>query len=47
MRGFIDMGTYENMLEYYHGMCRELCVKWDIVCISSIILIRKVFTNKY
>ena len=22
-----DLGTYENMLGYYHGMCRELCVK--------------------
>ena len=19
--------AYENMLEYYHGMCKELCVK--------------------
>ena len=23
----IDLSTYENMLEYYHGMCRELCIR--------------------
>ena len=23
-----DLQAYENMLEYYHGMCKELCVKW-------------------
>ena len=22
-----DLQAYENMLEYYHGMCKELCVK--------------------
>ena len=22
-----DMSAYEHMLEYYHGMCKELCVK--------------------
>lgn len=22
-----DLGAYEHMLEYYHGMCKELCVK--------------------
>jgi hypothetical protein len=22
-----DMGTYENMLSYYHGMCRDLALK--------------------
>ena len=22
-----DLQSYENMLEYYHGMCKELCVK--------------------
>jgi hypothetical protein len=25
----IDLGTYEHMLEYYHGMCKDLCVKWE------------------
>ena len=24
---FIDLGTHEHMLEYYHGMCRDLCIK--------------------
>jgi hypothetical protein len=28
--GDIDLGTYEHMLEYYHGMCKDLCVKWEI-----------------
>ena len=23
----VDLGTYEHMLEYYHGMCRDLCIK--------------------
>ena len=23
----IDLGTHEHMLEYYHGMCKELCVR--------------------
>lgn len=23
----VDLGTYESMLEYYHGMCRELCIR--------------------
>ena len=23
----VDLATYEHMLEYYHGMCRDLCVK--------------------
>ena len=23
----VDLGTYEHMLGYYHGMCRDLCVK--------------------
>jgi hypothetical protein len=31
------MGTYEHMLEYYHGMCKDLCVKWD----EQNVLIRK------
>ena len=22
-----DMSAYEHMLDYYHGMCKELCVK--------------------
>ena len=22
-----DMAAYEHMLDYYHGMCRELCIK--------------------
>ena len=22
-----DMSTYESMLGYYHGMCRDLCIK--------------------
>ena len=22
-----DLGTYESMLGYYHGMCRDLCVR--------------------
>ena len=22
-----DMGAFEGMLDYYHGMCKELCVK--------------------
>ena len=22
-----DMQAYEHMLDYYHGMCKELCVK--------------------
>ena len=22
-----DLGTYESMLGYYHGMCKDLCVK--------------------
>ena len=22
-----DLGTYEHMLTYYHGMCKDLCVK--------------------
>ena len=22
-----DLATYESMLGYYHGMCKELCVK--------------------
>ena len=22
-----DMQSYELMLDYYHGMCKELCVK--------------------
>ena len=24
---FVDLPTFENMLEYYHGMCKDLCVK--------------------
>ena len=24
--GDFDMGTYEQMLEYYHGLCKHLCV---------------------
>ena len=24
--GDFDMGTYEQMLDYYHGMCNHLCV---------------------
>ena len=23
--GDFDMGTYEQMLDYYHGMCSHLC----------------------
>lgn len=23
-----DLATYETMLVYYHGMCRDLCLKW-------------------
>ena len=23
-----DLGTYEHMLTYYHGMCRDLSMKW-------------------
>ena len=22
-----DLTTYEQMLEYYHGMCRDLCIR--------------------
>ncbi|CDW74672.1 UNKNOWN [Stylonychia lemnae] len=22
-----DLTTYESMLEYYHGMCRDLCIR--------------------
>ena len=22
-----DLGTFESMLVYYHGMCRDLCLK--------------------
>ena len=22
-----DLAAYESMLDYYHGMCKELCVK--------------------
>ena len=25
--GDFDMGTYEQMLDYYHGMCNHLCVQ--------------------
>ena len=25
--GEFDLQTYEHMLEYYHGMCRDLSVK--------------------
>ena len=25
--GDFDMGTYEQMLDYYHGMCSHLCVQ--------------------
>ncbi len=25
--GEFDLQTYEHMLEYYHGMCKELSVK--------------------
>ena len=24
--GDFDMGSYEQMLEYYHGICKHLCV---------------------
>ena len=24
-----DLQAYEHMLDYYHGMCRELCIKWS------------------
>ena len=27
--GDFDMGTYEQMLDYYHGMCNHLCVQKD------------------
>ena len=33
---YTDMGTYEHMLEYYHGMCRDLCVKWALANWSEI-----------
>ena len=23
----IDLTTYEHMLEYYHGMCKDLCIR--------------------
>ena len=23
----VDLGTHEHMLEYYHGMCKDLCIK--------------------
>ena len=29
IKPYIDLGTHEHMLEYYHGMCRELCIKWN------------------
>lgn len=25
--GDFDMGSYEQMLDYYHGMCKHLCVQ--------------------
>ena len=24
--GDFDMGSYEQMLDYYHGVCKHLCV---------------------
>ena len=27
--GDFDMGTYEQMLDYYHGMCTHLCVQQE------------------
>lgn len=24
---YLDLATHEHMLEYYHGMCKELCVR--------------------
>ena len=27
VNGRVDLATYEHMLEYYHGMCRDLCIK--------------------
>lgn len=27
MLNFTDLNTYEEMLGYYHGMCKDLCVK--------------------
>ena len=26
-----DLATYESMLVYYHGMCRDLTMKWWII----------------
>lgn len=26
-----DLATYETMLVYYHGMCRDLCLKWSLI----------------
>ena len=23
----LDLATYEQMLEYYHGMCKDLCIR--------------------
>jgi len=22
----VDLATFENMLEYFHGMCKDLCI---------------------
>ncbi len=29
--GDFDMGTYEQMLDYYHGMCNHLCVQQEVM----------------
>ena len=28
--GEFDTGTYEQMIDYYHGMCNHLCVKKEV-----------------
>ena len=30
-----DLQAYETMLVYYHGMCKELCVKWELLWSES------------
>ena len=29
--GDFDMGSYEQMLDYYHGMCTHLCVQQEVI----------------
>ena len=28
--GEFDKGTYEQMLDYYHGMCNHLCISQEV-----------------